>query len=215
MPIRGEPPIRARFGSRKYGSDVELVVLVDDDGNPVGTAEKSAVHGARTPRHLAFSCYGFDAGGRLLVTRRARHKVTFPGVRTNTCCGHPAPGEPMADAVRRRLRHELDVDVADLELFLPYFAYRASANGIEEHELCPVFVGRLVGTPRPRPDEVESCEWWSWERFLAAAADPASDVSPWARLQAPLLDGLTPDSSPGARPRQCAAERHPMGPRRT
>jgi isopentenyl-diphosphate Delta-isomerase len=177
---------------------VELVVLVDDDGNPVGTADKATVHGARTPRHLAFSCYGFDEAGRLLVTRRARDKVTFPGVRTNTCCGHPAPDEPPADAVRRRLRHELAVDVVDLDLLLPDFAYRASANGIEEHELCPVFVGTVVGIPRPRPDEVESCEWWPWERFLAAAADPASDVSPWARLQAPLLDGLRGDTSRGA-----------------
>lgn len=141
---------------------MELVVLVDDDGNPVGTAEKATVHGARTPRHLAFSCYGFDGAGRLLVTRRARDKATFPGVRTNTCCGHPAPDEPLANAVRRRLRHELAVDVADLDLLLPDFAYRASANGIEEHELCPVFVGTVVGTPRPRPDEVESCEWWPW-----------------------------------------------------
>ena len=214
MPTRREPAIRAVFGSRKYGSGVELVVLVDDDGNPMGTAEKSVVHGAHTPRHLAFSCYGFDPACRLLVTRRARDKVTFPGVRTNTCCGHPGPGEPMADAVRRRLRHELDVDVTDLDLVLPDFSYRASANGIEEHELCPVFVGTLVGTPHPRPDEVESCEWWPWERFLAAAADPASDVSPWARLQAPLLDGLRDDpkkdgTAPGARPRRRAADLRP------
>ena len=209
MPSRGEPPIRAVFGLRKYGSDVELVVLVDDDGNRVGTARKSAVHGARTPRHLAFSCYGFDAGARLLVTRRSRDKVTFPGVRTNTCCGHPAPGEDMAEAVRRRLDHELGVGVTDLELLLPEFAYRASANGIEENELCPVFVGTLVGTPTPRPDEVESCEWWPWERFVAAAADPASDVSPWARLQAPLLDALRDDTARGARPRPPAADRRP------
>ncbi len=200
MPSRGEPAIRARFGSCKYGSGVELVVLVDDDGNPVGTAEKSAVHGAHTPRHLAFSCYGFDGQGRLLVTRRALDKVTFPGVRTNTCCGHPAPGEAPEDAVRRRLGHELGLAVTDLRLLLPEFAYRATANGIEENELCPVFAGTLVGTPHPRPGEVESCEWWPWERFVAAAADPASDISPWARLQAPLLDGLRDGTSPGVRP---------------
>jgi isopentenyl-diphosphate Delta-isomerase len=188
------------FGSRKYGSGVELVVLVDDDGNPVGTAEKSAVHGAHTPRHLAFSCYGFDGQGRLLVTRRALDKVTFPGVRTNTCCGHPAPGEALEDAVRRRLGHELGLVVTDLRLLLPEFAYRATANGIEENELCPVFAGTLVGTPHPRPGEVESCEWWTWERFVAAAADPESDISPWARLQAPLLDGLKDGTSPGVRP---------------
>ena len=150
-------------------------MLVDDDGNPVGTAEKATVHGARTPRHLAFSCYGFDGAGRLLVTRRARDKATFPGVRTNTCCGHPAPDEPLANAVRRRLRHELAVDVADLDLLLPDFAYRASANGIEEHELCPVFVGTVVGTPRPRPDEVESV------RVVALGAVPGRGRRPGER----------------------------------
>jgi isopentenyl-diphosphate delta-isomerase len=195
---------------------MELVVLVDEEGRPIGTADKAAVHGARTPRHLAFSCYGFDEDGRLLVTRRAFDKVTFPGVRTNTCCGHPAPGERPQDAVRRRLQHELGIAVSDLRLILPEFAYRASAGGIEENELCPVFAGTLVGTPQPRPDEVESCEWWTWERFLAAAADPTSDVSPWARLQAPLVDERLRDGSgPGALSPLRAAGSRPMAPRRT
>ena len=191
-------------------------MLVDDEGRPVGTADKATVHGASTPRHLAFSYYGFDEGGRILVTRRAYDKVTFPGVRTNTCCGHPAPGERPQDAVRRRLRHELGVAVADLRLILPEFAYRASAGGIEENELCPVFTGTLVGTPQPRPDEVESCEWWIWERFLAAAADPNSDVSPWARLQAPLVDACLRDGSGSGAPSPLgAAGSPPMAPRRT
>ncbi len=165
----------------------EQVVLLDDDGRPIGVADKAAVHGASTPRHLAFSCYGFDRAGRLLVTRRARDKRTFPGVRTNTCCGHPAPGEPMEDAIRRRLVDELGLGAVDLRLVLPDFAYRASAGGVEENELCPVYVCTLVGEPRPRPDEVDSVEWWSWEAFLAAARLD-DDLSPWARLQAPLLD---------------------------
>jgi isopentenyl-diphosphate delta-isomerase, type 1 len=164
------------------------VVLLDDDGRPIGVADKATVHGRRTPRHLAFSCYGFDPAGRLLVTRRARHKRTFPGVRTNTCCGHPAPGEAVEDAVRRRLTDELGLQAADLRLVLPDFAYRASAGGVEENELCPVYVCTLVGEPSPRRDEVESVEWWSWESFLAEAGNDGGDLSPWARLQAPLLD---------------------------
>lgn len=166
----------------------EQVVLVDDDGHPIGVADKATVHGARTPRHLAFSCYGLNAAGRLLVTRRSRHKLTFPGVRTNTCCGHPAPGEAVEDAVRRRLADELGLGAVDLHLVLPDFAYRAAANGVEENEFCPVYVCTLVGEPRAVPDEVESCEWWSWEAFLAAARDKDADLSPWARVQAPLLD---------------------------
>jgi isopentenyl-diphosphate delta-isomerase len=164
----------------------EQVVLLDDDGRAIGVADKATVHGASTPLHLAFSCYGFDRDGRLLVTRRARHKATFPGVQTNTCCGHPGPGEAMEDAVRRRLADELGVGAVDLRLVLPDFAYRAAAGGVEENELCPVFVCTLVGEPRARPDEVESVEWWSWEEFVAAAG--AGELSPWAQLQAPLLD---------------------------
>jgi isopentenyl-diphosphate delta-isomerase len=169
----------------------EQVVLLDDTGTPIGVADKATVHGATTPRHLAFSCYGFDRSGRLLVTRRSRQKRTFPGVVTNTCCGHPAPGEAVEDAVRRRLATELGLAAVDLRLVLPDFSYRASAGGVEENELCPVFVATLVGDPRPQPDEVESAEWWSWEEFLAAGAD--GELSPWAQLQAPLLDAKRTD----------------------
>jgi isopentenyl-diphosphate Delta-isomerase len=166
--------------------DREQVVLVDDAGRPVGVADKATVHGRTTPRHIAFSCYGFDAAGRVLVTRRAATKRAFPLVRTGTCCGHPAPGEDLADAVRRRLVTELGVRAVDLRLVLPDFSYRAAdESGIEEHELCPVFVATLDGDPRPDPDEVADWEWWSWERFLDAAA--RGELSPWARLQAPLL----------------------------
>jgi isopentenyl-diphosphate delta-isomerase len=173
----------------------EQVVLVDDAGQPVGTADKIGVHGADTPRHLAFSCYGFDADGRLLVTQRALDKRTFPGFWTNTCCGHPAPGEELAEAVRRRLDHELALVPTDLHLVLPDFSYTAEYAGIVENELCPVFVCRLTGEPRPRADEVAAHQWWPWDRFLDEAADPGSAISPWARLQAPLLRDLVPTSA--------------------
>lgn len=164
----------------------EQVVLVDETGRAVGVADKATVHGPSTPRHLAFSCYGFDAAGRVLVTQRAAEKRAFPLVWTGSCCGHPAPGEDPVAAVRRRVRTELGTDVADLRLVLPDFSYRASdASGIEEHELCPVFVGTFDGDPRPDPAEVAAWEWWPWDRFLDEAARGA--LSPWAALQAPLL----------------------------
>lgn len=169
---------------------MEQVVLLDDDGAAIGVADKATVHGATTPRHLAFSSYGVDGDGRLLVTRRSRRKKTFPLVWTNTCCGHPAPGEDPEDAVRRRLRDELGMVPADLRLVLPAFSYRASADGVEENELCPVYVCRLSGEPVPDPDEVEEFQWWDWPRFRAAAEDPDSGLSPWARMQVRALDAL-------------------------
>jgi isopentenyl-diphosphate delta-isomerase len=178
----------------------EEVVLLDDDGRPVGTADKATVHGANTPRHLAFSCYGFDAGGRVLVTRRAAGKRAFPLVWTGTCCGHPGPGEVPDEAVRRRLRDELGVTARDLTLVLPDFSYRASDGAVEENELCPVYVCRLDGDPDPAPDEVAEWVWWRWDEFVAAAATPDSILSPWARLQAPLLAAALADHDWSGRP---------------
>jgi isopentenyl-diphosphate Delta-isomerase len=182
----------------------EEVVLLDEDGRPVGTADKATVHGPRTPRHLAFSCYGYDTAGRVLVTRRAAGKRAFPLVWTGTCCGHPAPGEPVDVAVRRRLRDELGVHARDLTLVLPGFSYRASDGTVEENELCPVYVCRLDGDPAPAPDEVAEWVWWDWDAFLAAATALDSILSPWARLQAPLLDPLLDTALPGLPRRRTA-----------
>jgi isopentenyl-diphosphate Delta-isomerase len=189
-PARRGVLVDALSDSRVTGSDesVERVVLVDDDGAPIGVADKATVHGVRTPRHLAFSCYGFDKSGRLLVTQRSAGKLTFPGVWTNTCCGHPAPGEAVTDAAARRLAAELGLEADDMRIVLPDFSYRASDGRVEENEFCPVVACTIGGEPTPRPDEVATTQWWSWAQFRQAAADPNSGLSPWARLQAPLLD---------------------------
>ena len=178
-------------GSRAGGSATELVVLVDESGAAVGTALKKDVHHQDTPLHLAFSCYIFDGAGRLLLTRRASHKPTFPGVWTNSVCGHPGPGEDIVDAVRRRSKQELGIDLRDLTLALPSFRYVAAmANGIRENELCPVFVAETDDEVRPDPDEVDSVEWADWPSFKADVLAGRRDVSPWCAAQ---VARLSPD----------------------
>lgn len=169
----------------------ERVVLVDERGTAIGEQAKSAVHHARTPLHLAFSLYLFDNAGRLLMTRRALTKVTWPGVWTNSCCGHPAPGESMADAVDRRLAQETGLQVTGLREVLPDFSYRVQdVSGIWENEICPVFVGTVAGVGptdgvavAPNPDEVMD---WTWVDFADVAQSMAAApfaFSPWAVLQ--------------------------------
>jgi len=166
----------------------ELVVLLDEDGRAIGTTHKAGVHHADTPLHLAFSCYLFDPAGRLLMTRRARTKPTWPGTWTNSVCGHPAPGEPMADAVRRRVRHEVGVRAERITLVLPAFRYRAvMPNGIVENEMCPVFVATTTDVPAPDPAEVADATWVDWAAFRAGVLDGSRAISPWCREQVALL----------------------------
>ncbi len=166
----------------------ELVVLLAEDGRATGTMPKATVHGTDTPLHLAFSCYLFDRDGRLLLTRRALSKPTWPGAWTNSVCGHPAPGEPMADAVRRRVLDEVGVRAGDVTLMLPAFRYRAvMPNGVVENEMCPVFVATTTDALAPDPSEVEDAAWVEWGEFRAGVLDGSRPVSPWCREQVALL----------------------------
>ncbi|HWD78504.1 MAG TPA: isopentenyl-diphosphate Delta-isomerase [Kribbella sp.] len=157
----------------------ERVVLVDDGGRAIGTEAKAAVHHAATPLHLAFSSYVVDAAGRVLLTQRAFGKPTWPGVWTNSCCGHPLPGEPVEHAVRRRLVDELGIVVDSVDLVLPEFRYRAEMpTGMVENELCPVYRAWWTGNPTPNPSEVADYRWATW-----AEARTLPDLSPWCLLQ--------------------------------
>ncbi|WP_204040020.1 isopentenyl-diphosphate Delta-isomerase [Acrocarpospora phusangensis] len=172
----------------------EHVVLVDREGNPIGTAPKSTVHGAHTPLHLAFSSYVFDGEGNVLLTTRAAHKITWPGVLTNSCCGHPLPGEPLAAAVVRRLSFELGLTVESVDLLLPSFSYRAVMDdGTVEHELCPVYRALAAGRAEPNPEEVGSARWMPWKEFADRVLGGELEISPWAAEQVPLLAALGSD----------------------
>lgn len=174
------------------GSAGELVVLLDAQHRPAGSRLKSEVHGADTPLHLAFSVYVFDGAGRFLVTRRALGKPTWGGVWTNSCCGHPQPGESVEEAARRRLDQELGLRMGSMTLALPDFSYRAvSPEGIVEHEVCPVFTARVGGDPAPEPvpdpSEVAQWRWVDWTDFRTAVARAPWAFSPWSVLQTAQL----------------------------
>jgi isopentenyl-diphosphate Delta-isomerase len=178
---------------------MESVVLLDEAGHARGACEKVAAHGAHTPLHLAFSCYVFNTSGQFLLTRRADTKLVFPGVWTNSCCGHPAPGELLPDAVERRVRQELGITLGRVILLLPRFRYRAEMNGVVENELCPVYAGFSDDVLVPDPAEVADAKWTEWPDFSQRVRSGELQVSPWCAMQVAELATL------GAEPLRWAA----------
>jgi len=162
----------------------EQVVLLDSDGIPCGVEDKVAVHTTETALHLAFSCHVYSPDGLVLVTRRALSKLTWPGVWTNSFCGHPAPDEPMEDAIARRAAFELGIAVTDLELELPDFRYRAvDASGIVENEVCPVYRAVTRDAVVPNPAEVAEFAWVDPSALRSAAVAAPFAFSPWLGWQ--------------------------------
>lgn len=166
----------------------ELVVLVDENDKEIGTMPKSDVHSLTTPLHRAFSVFLFrKSDGKLLLQQRSHVKKTWPLVWSNSCCGHPGPGEERIDAAARRIGRELGMKADELFYASPY-RYRFTRDGVTENEICPVFVGITSEEPNPAPDEVESTKWVDWDDFLAEIREHPGTYSDWCEEEVMLLD---------------------------
>lgn len=167
--------------SNDVQTNQERIVFVNPDGTPTGrTGLKLDSHNSETPLHLAFSCYVFNDKGKFLVTKRAHVKKVWPNVWTNSCCGHPAPGEAMVAAIKRRLDYELGMTASDFKLAVPDYTYKTTPyNGIIEHEFCPIYVARAASEPRLNPDEVDDSRWMVWDDYVDAAEADTTDVYSW------------------------------------
>lgn len=165
--------------------DLELVVLVDAAGTPIGAAEKLSAHQPPGRLHAAFSVFLFDPDGRVLLQRRADAKHHFAGRWSNACCSHPRPGEELLAAGRRRLGEELGLDAALTAA--GRFTYRAAdpVSGLVEHELDHVLVGVTEDDPSPDPDEVGD---WARVDLLSLHSRLGREPDRFTPWLAPALD---------------------------
>src|SRR5215210_7448667 len=132
-----------------------MLELVDYYCTTIGTAEKLSAHVPPGQLHRAFSVFLFDERGRLLLQQRAHGKYHSPGVWSNTCCGHPYPGEAPFAAAARRTYEELGVSPSLLaEAGTVRYNHPDPDSGLVEQEYNHLFVGMVQSSPRPDPEEV-------------------------------------------------------------
>ncbi|MFE5872652.1 isopentenyl-diphosphate Delta-isomerase [Streptomyces roseifaciens] len=154
-PANGLSADTAAASSQEESAEPIMLELVDEDGRTIGTAEKLSAHIAPGRLHRAFSVFLFDDEGRLLLQRRALEKYHSPGVWSNTCCGHPYPGEPPFVAAARRTGEELGIAPALMrEAGTVRYNHPDPESGLVEQEYNHLFVGIVRAEPRPAPEEI-------------------------------------------------------------
>jgi isopentenyl-diphosphate delta-isomerase len=141
------------------------VIVVDQFDNETGSAEKLEAHSGGI-LHRAFSIFVFNSDRELLLQKRAQGKYHSGGLWSNSCCGHPRPGEETRAAAKRRLREELNLS-CDLQIAFE-FLYRVELdNSLIEHEYDHVFIGTFDGLPEPDKSEVEDWKWVGINELIA------------------------------------------------
>jgi isopentenyl-diphosphate delta-isomerase len=153
------------------------VQLVDTQDNPNGSMEKLEAH-EKGLLHRALSVLIINTKKEILLQRRALGKYHSPGLWTNTCCSHPYPGENPTEAANRRLKEEMGM-VADLE-FAFKFQYKCDFdNGLIEHELDHVFMGKTDDIPHLNTDEAMAFKWMSIEELETDMKNNADNYTFW------------------------------------
>lgn len=131
------------------------VRLVDESGTDVGVADKLSAHSAGGQRHRAFSSFLFTPDGRLILQQRAAAKYHWPGIWSNTCCGHPGARATVIDDARVRIWEELGLRAGALrEAAIVEYRFLDPDTGLTEWEVNHVLFGITDAVPEPDPDEV-------------------------------------------------------------
>ncbi|GGW45122.1 isopentenyl-diphosphate Delta-isomerase [Arenibacter certesii] len=158
----------------------EKVILVNELDEQIGTMPKLEAH-EKALLHRAFSVFIMNDKGETMIQQRAAHKYHSPLIWANTCCSHQRVGESNTEAGKRRLMEEMGFEVPLKELFS--FIYKAPFdNGLTEHELDHVMIGKYNGEPNINPEEVAD---WKWMKPEAIKNDIAADpdkYSAWFKI---------------------------------
>ncbi len=159
---------------------MEHVILVDHQDNEMGTMEKMEAH-QKGVLHRAFSILIFNSKGEMLIQQRSHSKYHSAGLWSNACCSHPRPGEPIEEAVPRRLKEEMGIDV-QLKFAYKFIYKTLLENNLIEHELDHVFIGKFDGVPVPDPAEVADWQFISISALQESVNKKPGEFTPWFNI---------------------------------
>ncbi len=158
----------------------ENVILVNEADEPIGLMPKMEAH-EKAVLHRAFSVFIMNDNGETMLQQRAKDKYHSPLLWTNTCCSHQRDGESNIEAGKRRLSEEMGFETELKELFS--FIYKAPFdNGLTEHELDHVMMGKYNLLPKINPDEVADWKWMHPSEIKKDIAENPDNYTAWFKI---------------------------------
>jgi isopentenyldiphosphate isomerase len=159
---------------------MEMFQLVDETGQPAGTAERSACHGNPGLIHAVVHLHVLDRADRLYLQRRALSKDTNPGRWDTSVGGHVSAGERVAEALAREAREELGIDATAAR---PLFTYLYRSRFESEFAHC--FLLEYDGPIRADPGEIAEGRFFTFAEVTAMVGTGA--LTPMFEHELPML----------------------------
>ena len=144
----------------------ENVILVDKNDTQIGLMSKLDAH-KKGILHRAFSVFVLNNNNEIMLQKRAYNKYHSGGLWTNTCCSHQREGENSIEAGKRRLLEEMGFET-ELKIITSFIFKVEFENGLTEHELDYLLIGKYLKSPVINKQEVAD---WKWMKVELIADD--------------------------------------------
>lgn len=158
----------------------EILILVDDNDNEIGTDTRENCHAGKGKRHRAYTAFIFH-DGKMLLQQRSEKKLLWPRAWDVSFTSHVYPGETYQEAASRRAKQELSAKVGQLS-DVHSFVYFAPQGANAENEFCRVLVGDFDGEITPNPEEMMSVRWARVADLRADVKAHPDSYTPWFKL---------------------------------
>lgn len=147
-------------------SSEEYLEIVNKDGEIIGVAARSEVHGNPAMMHRVVHVLVFNPEGKLLLQKRSMDKDVAPGKWDTSVGGHVNAGEDILSSAKREMEEELGVVPQELEYLYAYIH-----SNPYETELVNTYRCTYDGEISFNRKEIDEVRFWKLEEVRQAVGN--------------------------------------------